>query len=586
MKFLCGSCRTKYQISGEKVRGKILTIRCKKCGAKILVRESLARESAVGTEVAPVAKDERVQAEANVRRKSASVSQARVGGSAALASAFDVAMGGGSAEADDMPTSIAPVPANLENAGVEWYIAIDGEQHGPYAFAEVVRKVVGGEAQGRHYVWHDGMDNWTRIREVKDLNPYLPSDKKKPPPPPPPMDTVEDDPTQGNAKVVDLAQKRRQLALQAAAHQDVEEDEEATRTDSPIEPGIATTSERAEQLDSVLNEALGIAGEGRTTQAEPESAGGELGKAAIAVSGVADGPDAVKLSPLEDVINFENNEDIFANVPRASEADMVPRESTRFFVAAAGVNSRKSKNKIAMLMGGFVVLLFVAFMGAWASGVIEISIPGLGNPFARDGSDGALAENGSVTDTDREGIDQLINGPKKVVKKTPTRRHRTRRPKSEGGGYVDDNSETGAGGTRGAGEAESLTIGSLGNDSLGNPIALPEAKLPTGAPGLPPVDTETLPESSIRQVVNANKRSVSICYQQSLKAQEALRGKLEIRVTVSPSGSVTRAYVQTTQFKGSKLGKCIVDKIRGWRSPSFNGEPQQVVVPFVLESGA
>ncbi len=585
MKFLCGSCRTKYQISGEKVRGKILTIRCKKCGAKILVRESLARETAAGTAVAPVAKDERIQAEANARRKSASVSQARVGGSAALASAFDVAMGGGSAEADDMPTSIAPVPANLENAGVEWYIAIDGEQHGPYAFAEVVRKVVGREAHGRHYVWHDGMDNWTRIREVKDLNPYLPSDKKKPPPPPPPMETVEDDPTQGSAKVVDLAQKRRQMALAAGVSQEVEEDEEATRTDSPIEPGIATTSERAEQLDSVLNEALGIAGEGRTTQAEPESAGGELGKAAIAVAGVADSPEADKLSPLEDVINFENNEDIFANVPRASEADMVPRESTRFFVAAAGVNSRKSKNKIAMLMGGVVALLFVAFMGAWASGVIEISIPGLGNPFARDDGDGTLAENSSVTDTDREGIDQLINGPKKVVKKAPPRR-RTRRSKTETGGYVNDNGENGSNGTRGANDSESLTIGSLGRDSLGKPIALPEATLPTGTPELPPVDSDTLPESSIRQVVNANKRSVSICYQQSLKAQEALRGKLEIRVTVSPKGSVTRAYVQTTQFKGSKLGKCIVDKIRGWRFPSFNGEPQQVVVPFVLESGA
>ena len=27
MKFLCGSCRTKYQISDTKVRGKVLTIR-------------------------------------------------------------------------------------------------------------------------------------------------------------------------------------------------------------------------------------------------------------------------------------------------------------------------------------------------------------------------------------------------------------------------------------------------------------------------------------------------------------------------------------------------------------------------------
>ena len=37
MKFLCGGCRTKYQISDEKIRSKILTIRCKKCGTTIIV---------------------------------------------------------------------------------------------------------------------------------------------------------------------------------------------------------------------------------------------------------------------------------------------------------------------------------------------------------------------------------------------------------------------------------------------------------------------------------------------------------------------------------------------------------------------
>src|SRR5687768_5255958 len=144
MKFLCGGCRTKYQISDEKIRGKILTIRCKKCGAKILVRESLAREG--GTAVAPVAEEERALGTQELKsQEQRSVAQsAAVGGSAALASAFDVAMSGVAGadhESDDMPTCIAPTPQNLEAAGVEWYIAIDGEQSGPFAFAEIVRRV-------------------------------------------------------------------------------------------------------------------------------------------------------------------------------------------------------------------------------------------------------------------------------------------------------------------------------------------------------------------------------------------------------------------------------------------------------------
>src|SRR5690242_14204703 len=105
MKFLCGGCRTKYQISDEKIRGKILTIRCKKCGAKILVRESLHREG--GTAVAPIAEDERAGAVAPEARSVVGGS-AKVGGSL-LQSAFEVAMQAPD-DADDMPTTIAPTP--------------------------------------------------------------------------------------------------------------------------------------------------------------------------------------------------------------------------------------------------------------------------------------------------------------------------------------------------------------------------------------------------------------------------------------------------------------------------------------------
>ena len=129
---------------------------------------------------------------AYVRRAIAAV-EARGGaavqaGGSALQSVFDVAMrGGGSVEEqDDMPTTIAPTPASLDSAGVEWYVAIDGEQSGPFAFAELVRKILAKEVIGRHYAWHDGMDGWKRVRDVNDLQSYLSGDSKKRPPPPPP----------------------------------------------------------------------------------------------------------------------------------------------------------------------------------------------------------------------------------------------------------------------------------------------------------------------------------------------------------------------------------------------------------------
>jgi predicted Zn finger-like uncharacterized protein len=569
MKFLCGSCRTKYQISDEKVRGKILTIRCKKCGAKILVRESLSKNAGGGTAVAPVAEEEQPKAaEISGKQKSVSVA-AKAGGSAALASAFEVAMGGGPAEADDMPTSIAPVPANLEHAGVEWYVAIDGEQFGPYAFAEIVRRISSKEVVGRHYCWHDGMDNWLRIRDVKDLAPYLPQDKKKPPPPPPPVSGEhkhsilgEDETVAGGAEIVDLSLRR--------AERDRHKPLKADKPEDDTKPGTgAKADERAEQLDSVLNEALGIEGEGRTTREAPERA--------IAVSGTARTKEGHAEPSIDDLLAFEEKDDLFANVPRATDADLV-RESTRFFVAAAGMNARKSKHKVAMVLGGIMAMSFVGFVGAWAAGIVRIELPGIGNPFAGPNGKSLFATSDEeVEEEDPEAIGRLLSEEEKRA----ARKKKRRRVKGSSG-YIEDGT-SGPSGTRG-GEEGSLDV-DLGTDGLGVG-KLPEAKLPESGIDDVQVDQgESLSADVIKKVVDSRKRSVLICYQQSLKGQEDLRGKLEIRVTVAPSGEVKSATVETSAFKGSKLGRCIASKIQDWRFPSFSGEAQQVLVPFVLEKG-
>ena len=70
MKFLCDRCKTRYSIGDERVRGKILKIRCKNCANVITVREGMAAEPEAAppepvvrakkpTMVAPVALEER-----------------------------------------------------------------------------------------------------------------------------------------------------------------------------------------------------------------------------------------------------------------------------------------------------------------------------------------------------------------------------------------------------------------------------------------------------------------------------------------------------------------------------------------------
>ena len=45
MKFLCDNCKAKYQIADEKVAGKTVRMKCRKCGHQIEVRAAVTETS-------------------------------------------------------------------------------------------------------------------------------------------------------------------------------------------------------------------------------------------------------------------------------------------------------------------------------------------------------------------------------------------------------------------------------------------------------------------------------------------------------------------------------------------------------------
>src|SRR5689334_22643461 len=52
MKFLCENCKAKYQIGDEKVAGKSVRMKCRKCGHEIVVTASMALPEPTGTTAA------------------------------------------------------------------------------------------------------------------------------------------------------------------------------------------------------------------------------------------------------------------------------------------------------------------------------------------------------------------------------------------------------------------------------------------------------------------------------------------------------------------------------------------------------
>lgn len=119
MKITCHSCQSKYTVSDEKVQGKTVKIKCRKCGTTILVNASGANGTSAGD------------------------SHSSSSGPAATA--------GGAPEA----VSGASYLVNVN----------DGDQR-TMSIAEIVEAYNTSVIDGETYVWTDGMSDWVPLSQV------------------------------------------------------------------------------------------------------------------------------------------------------------------------------------------------------------------------------------------------------------------------------------------------------------------------------------------------------------------------------------------------------------------------------------
>ncbi|MCX5743909.1 MAG: zinc-ribbon domain-containing protein, partial [Proteobacteria bacterium] len=143
MKFLCDRCKTRYSIGDDRVRGKILKIRCKNCANVITVREGMADVDAV----------ESMEAKGDgPRRQSEPTTMAPPVTSQAPAP-------------PSAPTGNGrpKPPAALEE---EWYVSLDGDQEGPYSLADAQRWVASRAFDAELHCWSEGFDDWLPVDKV------------------------------------------------------------------------------------------------------------------------------------------------------------------------------------------------------------------------------------------------------------------------------------------------------------------------------------------------------------------------------------------------------------------------------------
>jgi predicted Zn finger-like uncharacterized protein len=180
VKFLCDQCKAKYQIADEKVVGRTVRMKCRKCGHLIEVRAAVteppgpasvppagpAAPAAPGGP--PSAPKPPKPAPARSTALAATLTSARPAAPkpdrlpGALAGAFKTTVQ--REEEVSAPFDMAEVAPNDD-----WYVAVNGVPVGPVRVAEIRRKASQGAVKEDSLVWQEGLDEWRPLRSFPEL---------------------------------------------------------------------------------------------------------------------------------------------------------------------------------------------------------------------------------------------------------------------------------------------------------------------------------------------------------------------------------------------------------------------------------
>jgi len=216
MKFLCSNCKAKYQIADEKVVGREVRIKCRKCGEIIDVSHSIAPPSDAPSAVDQPAAVNKPEAPRIAPRVPAAASRPAVpratapaprasgplkpppapsaprgavpraslappprqaapqGGIAAIGAPQPEPprLGGGLAGAFSAAV-VAPAVAVEEAPHIpsadEWFVGINGSPVGPIKLSELRAKAMAGAVALESLVWRGGLEEWKPLKSFPEL---------------------------------------------------------------------------------------------------------------------------------------------------------------------------------------------------------------------------------------------------------------------------------------------------------------------------------------------------------------------------------------------------------------------------------
>ncbi len=566
MKFLCGNCKAKYQIADEKISGRTLRMKCRRCQHDIIIR---GEEQAAAAAPAAAASGA-ARAPAAPRRPGgpapAPAPRAPQRGSA-LGADFRRSVGG----AAPKPPAPAPPPPPAEL----WHVAINDVPVGPIRREEVEKKIQTGAVNGESLCWREGFDDWRPLKDVAELASLL--RKQRPPPP------------SRRPPVGKGIGQRRSGESRPRIRPSARPGSESSRPAAPIPDNVVPIGGRLggsaapPEVDPYEEEATRVGAPAfqeddvGPTIPEPSRDLGSLPKAAATLSSVPESSPPAAEPPASDPLA-----DMFGSAPGAAPASPAfgaPAASPSAEVALSEAPPKRRKRAIPI--GAWIAIAAAGAFGMTLAVFVATNLMRQPEPVA----DATAPTTPEPEPTTAE--------PQLVLEEEPTAET------EEEAGAEEEAPEDNGAATSGmrraaAGMTTSPTTATM-RALTAEQQALIERMGGSGSAGAN-INTDEvgnasmmnnrpqLTENQLRSTVNNNRRSLQRCYELAIRgAGEPPTIRLDVQVTIAESGRVTRVSASGRDFGGMKA--CVESNVRRWRFPASGGATA-TAFPVVFQPGA
>jgi outer membrane biosynthesis protein TonB len=156
---------------------------------------------------------------------------------------------------------------------------------------------------------------------------------------------------------------------------------------------------------------------------------------------------------------------------------------------------------------------------------------------------------------------------------------------SGAGGVAVANDPGAGGGRKGGGQGEAASIGSLATSGGGKvgygaktdvkvsgSVAAEEAE----------VDSADIEQSKLAAFVKARMGLIKACYENALKRNPTLKGRVSVRFTILETGGLADVAAAQNTLGAPEVAACIVNTMRSWRTQFRPSGPVTVEYPFVF----